>query len=84
MEMIGLPKDYVILLLKAACLGIKLPEQVYKQALDHLNRLAPPTSKKATLDKPTGTAETILIDKTLEQASSVSATPSWTVSKART
>ena len=48
-------------------------------ATDQLSRLLP-TSHKASLDKPVGTAEKIAIDKTLEQASSVSATPSWSVS----
>jgi hypothetical protein len=81
MEMIGLPKDYVILLLKSACFGVDLPKDEFKQSLDFLKRLEPPASKKASLNKPTGTVEKIVVDRALEQASSVSATPSWSVSR---
>ena len=80
MEMVGLPQDYVVKLLAAALGKVALSAYDAAQAADHLTRLIPKTSQRASLDKPTGTAETITIDKTLEQASSVSATPSWTVS----
>lgn len=81
MEMVGLPKDYVIALLKAACFNVPLEQGLFRQACDHLRRLEPRVPATASLEKPTGTAETIVIDKTLEQASSVSAAPSWTVSR---
>ena len=80
MEMVGLPKDYVVKLLAAALGKVALSTYDAAQAADHLARLGGKVGQKASLDKPTGTAETIIIDKTLEQASSVSATPSWMVS----
>jgi hypothetical protein len=82
MEMIGLPKDYLVTLLKAALFGEELDDYTKKQALDHLKRLCPKPSKQATFPKPTGTAEKIDVNKQLDQASSIGATPSWTVGKA--
>jgi len=80
MDMVGLPKDYVVKLLAAALGKVALSTYDTAQASDHLARLVGRVSQKASLDQPTGTAEKVTIDKTLEQASSVSATPSWTVS----
>lgn len=83
MEMVGLPMDELIELLHVALCGHSLPPEKVRQYRDLLARLSPhKTNQRASLDKPTGTAETIVIDKTLEQASSVSAMPSWSVSKA--
>jgi len=80
MEMVGLPRDYVAKLLAAALGNVALSAYDAAQATDHLTRLMGRVGQKASLDKPAGTAEKIVVDHTLEQASSVSATPSWTVS----
>lgn len=80
MEMVGIPKEYLKALLAAALGKVALTPVVRAQAEDHLARLLP-VSKKSTLDTPTGTLSTIEIDKTLHHASSIGATPSWTVSR---
>ena len=79
MEMCGVTKDWLVKLLSAVLGKVALSHVDRACATDQLSRLLP-TSHKASLDKPVGTAEKIAIDKTLEQASSVSATPSWSVS----
>jgi len=79
MEMIGLPRPWLIRLLPAAVGRVALSEADKRQAEDTLARLLG-TSKKATLDKPTGTAEKIEIEQEIHKASAVSATPSWSVS----
>ena len=81
MELIGLPREYVVKLLAAALGKVALSAQDTAHAKDYLARLTGQLKQSASLDKPTGTAETIEITKTLEQASSVSATPSWSVSR---
>ena len=80
MEMVGVPQEWLVLLLQAATGGQPLSVVHLASAKDQLARLTPKTSHRASLDKPTGTAEIVQVEKTLEQASSVSATPSWTVS----
>lgn len=79
-EIVGLPKDWLIKLTAAALGKVALSKADTAQAADLLARLLP-VSHKATLDKPTGTAEIVDIAKELHQASSVSATPSWSVSR---
>ena len=79
-EIVGLPKDWLIKLTAAALGKIKLSKADEAQAADLLARLLP-ISHKASLDKPTGTAEVIDIDAEIHKASSVSASPSWTVSR---
>ena len=80
MEMVGIPQEWLGVLLQAATGSQSLSVAHPASARDQLARLVPKTSQRASLDKPTGTAEKVTIDKTLEQASSVSATPSWMVS----
>ena len=81
MEMVGIPRAYLIALLAAALGKVALSKEMTAQAEDHLRRLQPPGTKKATLDKPTGSLGTVEIDKTLHQASSIGASPSWSVSR---
>lgn len=79
---VGMPFQAAIKLLKVALGQATFTPLERALAQDELRRLEPPTGKKVSLDKPTGTAEKIVVDKTLEQASSVSAAPSWSVSQA--
>ena len=78
-EIVGLPKAWLIKLTAAALGKVSLSKADTAQAADLLTRLLP-VSHKASLDKPTGTAEVIDIEAEIHQASSVSASPSWTVS----
>ena len=80
-EIVGLPKDWLIKLTAAALGKVSLSKADAAQAADLLTRLLGQVKQKATLDKPTGTAEIVDIHKELHQASSVSATPSWSVSR---
>lgn len=80
MTVVGMPVEWARKLLQVATGQDTLTEQERKLALDELARLQPKLHRKTTFPKPTGTAQKITVDKSLEQASSVSATPSWTVS----
>ena len=80
MEMIGLPNAWVVRLLAAALGKIVLSKADAAQASDQLARLLPLPPRKAVLDQPTGTAETVTMAQELHQASSVSASPSWSIS----
>lgn len=79
MEMCGVPRVWLIKLLAASLGKVSLSESDAKQAVDQLARLLP-VNHKASLDKPTGTAEIVDIEQEIHKASSVSATPSWSVS----
>ena len=96
MEMVGVPRewladqvDLLIALLEhhdptcewnCPLAGADRPAYL-KVLQDKRAQLRPPTpSKRATLDKPVGSVGKVLMDKTLHQASSIGASPSWSVS----
>ena len=80
MEMVGVPQEWLVLLLQASTGGQPLSVAHLASAKDQLARLVPKTSHRVSLDKPTGTAEKIEIEQEIHKASAVSATPSWSVS----